>query len=119
MAPVFSDPSLLALKDAATLNKSVAYSQFPHHSDYGCEWFRQGKCFNTSASGVPANMLTLNPHHPVPHPTGSDVKMGFRVRDHSFSFCVWLAWNSDKDAAVWPDQLDSSSLVVTCLLACL
>jgi len=105
LAPVFSDPSLLALKDAATLNKSVAYSQFPHHSDYGCEWFRQGKCFNTSASDVPANMFTSNPRHPT------DVKMGFRVRDHSFSFCVWLGWDSDKEAAVWPDQIDSSSLV--------
>ena len=37
LAPVFEDPSLTVLpNNKGTFDKRVAYSQFPHRSDFGC-----------------------------------------------------------------------------------
>ena len=96
LAAVFDNPSLATLSAHDTHNKSVAYSQFPHNSDYGCQWFRDGKCFNTSS-------LTGTGAH-------KDF-MGFRVRDHEYGFCIWLPWDASSGSATWPESLGNSSLV--------
>jgi len=52
LAPLFDDPELTSLPGAqpGTRNKTLAFSQYPHTSDYDCEFYRAGSCYNKSAS---------------------------------------------------------------------
>jgi len=97
VAPLFDQPSRTSLPTPATRNKTVAYSQYPHRTDHNCMWYRDGKCFNSSSA--------------ISDTQGGFTMMGFRVRDLSYSFCVWLPWDSINSTAAWPTALDPRSLV--------
>jgi len=70
LRPLFEDPDQGTIAtDKGTLNKTVAYSQYPHSSDFGCPIYHSTGC--TNASGATA--------------TGSSSEwMGYSVRDHSW-----------------------------------
>ena len=95
LAPVFDAPATLSLPSEATFNKSVAYSQFPHNTDFGCPWFRGGSCFPgpTAAQGDLAA--------PRAGKGNSSTFMGFSVRDASYRFTVWLPCLTDCTDAMW------------------
>ena len=73
LAPVMANPSVVSLpNDKGTFNKSVAYSMYPHSSDFGCSFWGgegDGLCYadgnmmvsplGLEALPFPASMLSL------------------------------------------------------------
>ena len=44
LAPAFADPTIMSIPTVkGTLNKSVAFSQFPHDDDWNCTFARGGQ----------------------------------------------------------------------------
>lgn len=89
LAPLFDDPAQATIPDAKhTLNKTVAYQQFPHKTDHGCTFVRNGTCVNNTATGGSLR--------------GGGGMMGFCVRDARWRYCVWLPY-AKKPLYVVPD----------------
>lgn len=91
LAPFFDDPTRLTFPtsyEQGTRNKSLAFSQFPHKSDWGCKFFRDDKCYNSPSGDV---------SYDVGKNTSSDY-MGFSVRDHEYRYTVWLPWDGEEFA---------------------
>eukprot|EP00912_Choanoflagellata_sp_UC4_P001406 UC4_evm1s871 len=75
LAPLFDDPSMTSLDNAfpGTHNKTLAFSQYPHSSMFGCEFFRSGNCYNSNKSSK--NISTW---------------MGYTVRSHVWRYTAWI-----------------------------
>ena len=102
LAPVFSDPSTTVVPNGkGTFNKSVAYSQYPHVSDFGCPFWRDGLCYADGSATGTGVMPSTSP--------SKEVRMGYSVRDSRWRFTVWLDWNGSaanwSDASVAPAEL--------------
>ena len=50
LAALFDDPTLTTLPNGkGTRNKTVAYSQYPHTSNFGCPFYRDNRCYNDTS----------------------------------------------------------------------
>ena len=87
---------------APTANKSYAYSQYPHTTDYNCPWFRGGACYQ-APTGVE---LTAHGRAllAVPPPAGNSTYMGFSVRSHQFRYTAWLPWPDKSQEPDWSSE---------------
>ena len=121
LAPVFADPSITSLASAgiATANKTYAYSQYPHNSDYNCPWFRGGACFQAPAGADAtqhgrALLAQLERQADIPPPAGNKTSyMGFSVRNRSFRYTAWLPWldtSKEPDWTAGSSQLHESAI---------
>lgn len=89
LAPVFEDPTLTTIStDKGTHDKTVAFSQFPHDTNFGCPWFVAA---TQSCSPSPPGQAT--PDNPT--------FMGFAARDKSWRFVVWLPFDTKSYSANW------------------
>lgn len=70
---VFDDPTLTTIPSPDTLNKTVAFTQYPGQTFSGCNYgyVVNGQCSN-------------------PNSTATAEYMGFSVRTHDFRYTVWL-----------------------------
>lgn len=104
LVPVFHDPSLEHLPAAgeATANKTFAYSQFPHTTDYSCPWFRGGSCYAAPSQAhlTPHGRRLLEQQLLLPPPVDGSF-MGFSVRDRKFRYTAWLPWTASAGPADW------------------
>ena len=105
LVPFFENPKRRTFQTSVkqgTLNKTVAFSQYPH-SDQGvrcpvlnCTFYHDGAC-HASPSSLPTDeAATIK--------SGSDYplqRMGFSVRDHAFRYTVWLPYDHDAHRADW------------------
>jgi hypothetical protein len=76
----------------------VAFSQYPHSSDFNCPFERGGQCYNTSGAITDAVEMTVDPLRME----GEMNFMGFRVRDKAWAYCVWVAWDTKTQVVNWP-----------------
>ena len=121
IAAVFDDPTLTSLPtDKGTLNKTLAFSQYPHTSDFNCPFERGGKCYNSSSidvgsdagAGADADAEVGTEESGMATTLGRSDKMdymGYRVRDQQWAYCVWLPWNAESSQWPSPALFDSSA----------
>lgn len=102
LVPVFHDPSLEELPPSATnglatANKTFAYSQYPHTTDYSCPWFRGGGCHASPSQAhlTPHGRRLLEQGLLLPPPVDGSF-MGFSVRDRKFRYTAWLPWSGGR-----------------------
>ncbi len=78
LAPVFINPSRSVVpNNKGTLNKTVAYSQFPHDDMFDCPYYRFGMCtVNESLSK-----------------SDEQYYMGYSVRTEGLRGTFWYPWN--------------------------
>ena len=94
LVPVFADPSITALPNSkGTYNKTVAYSQYPHTSDWGCPYWREGLCYADGSTTGAGALPSASP--------STTVRMGYTVRNARWRYTVWLPWNGT--AAEWSE----------------
>ena len=87
LAPVFADPTVISIpNDKGTDDKALAYSQYPHTTEYDCPFYHRSSsggiagCSNSSLGGANGKSIptTKNATHEW---------MGYSVRSHSWR-CV-------------------------------
>ena len=97
LAPAFADPTITTIKtDKGTMDKSVAYSQFPHTDDWNCTFVRGGKCYSKPSA---ASSLLVNANVASPQAKGN--WMGYAVRNESWRFVMWLPADKVSGIADW------------------
>jgi hypothetical protein len=103
LAPAFVDPTITVIKtDKGTLDKSVAYSQFPHKDDFSCTFVRGGKCYSTPAAT--SSLLENSNAAGAVELASPRVKgnwMGYAVRNESWRFVMWLPADATSGIADW------------------
>ena len=108
LAPVFRNPALETLPSAgiATANKTFAYSQFPHSTDYSCPFFRQGTCHltPTDVNLTSHGQLLANRLRNL-RGDSNGTHMGFSVRSRRWRYTAWVRL-----------QFDCAKVRCTCVL---
>ena len=98
LAPILADPTLVSLPtDNGTLNKTVAFQQYAHTTDYGCEFV-----FNNGTAAVCGRRP-----HAREQQVWAGTFMGFAQRDHRWRYVAWVPWDSATANAHW----NSSNIV--------
>ena len=80
------------LRGEATASTTFAFSQYPHTSDFGCPFVRNGSCHDS-----PTSDRTVEPNNSLQGMSS----MGYTVRSRSYRFVCWLPWNATTLATNW------------------
>jgi hypothetical protein len=113
LVPFIKNPQQLSFPttpEQGTLNKTLAFSQYPHNLKNSavaiCPFFCDGSCRQLPGCGPNVRNGTSHPaHHPsagAQSETPSTTEwMGFSVRDASWRYTCWVPYNGSR--AQWPE----------------
>jgi hypothetical protein len=96
LGPVFEDPTITTISTSkGTHDKTVAFSQFPHDSNFNCPWIVAAthSCSATPPGIGSSSTVAANATY-----------MGFAARDKKWRFVAWLPFNTHNYSADWSVQ---------------
>ena len=104
LAPVFADPTVISIPNSkGTDNKALAYSQYPHTSEYDCPFYHRSSsggiagCSNSSLGGANGKSIAT---------TASTAEwMGYSVRSQSWRYTAWVPGTSGAYVDNWDSPL--------------